>query len=274
VQANIETQGTQIQVDAPTPQRVAPNDVVALRDDAEQRNYERLQKPGLLDLWTINGSFGIAGAKGNARTSTFTTPVNFARNSNTSKTTAYFNSIHSTATVAGVNADTAEAVRGGWAYSHNITKNIFGTAFNDYEYDKFQSLDLRVVIGGGIGYQLWAREASRLSAVAGGSWNRESFGENDTNAAFTRNSAEAYWGNDFALKLNTRTNLTQAFRMFNNLTNTGQYRMNFDANATTQLTKWLNWGISLSDRFLSDPVPGRQKNDFLYSTSLGFQWAR
>ena len=106
----------------------------------------------MLDLWTINGSFGIAGAKGNAKTSTLTTPFNFARISNTSKTTAYFNSIRSTATVNNVSAQTAEAVRGGWAYSHNITKKIFGNVFNDYEYDKFQSLDLRVVAGGGAGY--------------------------------------------------------------------------------------------------------------------------
>jgi putative salt-induced outer membrane protein len=62
--------------------------------------------------------------------------------------------------------------------------------------------------------------------------------------------------------------------MFNDLSNTGEYRMNFDAGATTALTKWLNWTISLSDRYLSDAVPGRKNNDFLYSTSFGFSWAR
>jgi hypothetical protein len=271
VKANIETQDGKIQV---ATQSVAPTEIVALRNDSEQKAYERFEHPGLLDLWTINGSFGIAGAKGNAKTSTLTTPFNFARISNTSKTTAYFNSIRSTATVNNVSAQTAEAVRGGWAYSHNITKKIFGNVFNDYEYDKFQSLDLRVVAGGGAGYQVWKRDGSALGVVAGGAWNRESFGANGNSAAFVRNSAEAYWGDDYNLKMNTRTNLTQAFRMFNNLSNTGVYRMNFDITATTRLTKWLNWGVSLSDRFLSDPVPGRQKNDFLYSTSLGFQWAR
>jgi hypothetical protein len=62
--------------------------------------------------------------------------------------------------------------------------------------------------------------------------------------------------------------------MFNNLSDTGRYRMNADAGATTQLTKWLTWNISLSDRYLSDPAPGFKKNDFLYSTGLGFSWAR
>jgi hypothetical protein len=62
--------------------------------------------------------------------------------------------------------------------------------------------------------------------------------------------------------------------MFNNLTDTGEYRINLDARAQTQLTKWLTWDISLSDRYLSDPVPGRKNNDFLYTTGLGFTWSR
>jgi hypothetical protein len=275
VKANIETQGGRIQVAAPgAPQTVEPKDVVTLRNDAEQKTYERFLHPGLLDLWTITGSFNIAGAKGNAETSTLTTPINFVRASNTTRTTAYFNSIRSSATINGVNGQTAQAVRGGWGYNRNITKRVFGNAFNDYEYDKFQSLDLRVVLGGGVGYLIWSHDANRLSVVGGGDWNREAFGASGSNAAFTRNSAEAYWGDDFNYKLSARSNLVQGFRMFNNLSNTGQYRMNFDLGATTQLTKWLNWNIALSDRYLSNPIPGRKNSDFLYSTGVGFSWVR
>jgi putative salt-induced outer membrane protein len=270
VKANIETQNGQIQAGSRV---VAPKDVVTLRNDAEQKVYERYLHPGFLDLWTVTGSLNIAGAKGNAQTTTLTTPFNFVRASNTTRTTAYFNAIRSTATVNGVNAQTAQAVRGGWGYSRNVTQKIFGNAFNDYEYDKFQSLDLRVVIGGGAGYLVWSHDANRLSAVGGIDWNREAFGPANT-ASFTRNSAEAYWGNDFNYKLNTRTTLVEGFRMFNNLSNGGEYRVNFDVGATTQVAKWLNWTIALSDRYLSDPVPGRKNSDFLYSTGLGFSWAR
>lgn len=274
VKANIQTQDNRIQVAAPgAPQTVAPSEIVALRNNAEQSAYERLLHPGLFDLWTITGSLNIAGTKGNAATSTLTTPINFLRASSTSRASAYFNSIRSTATIEGVSAETARAVRGGWGYNRNLTKKIFADAFNDYEYDQFQSLDLRVVLGGGLGYQILAGETTRLAVVAGGAWNREKFSP-ATRAAFSRNSAEAYWGNNFNYKLNTRTTLAQSFRMFNNLSNTGQYRMNFDIGATTQLTKWLHWTVSLSDRYLSDPVPGRKSNDLLYTTGLGFTFAR
>ena len=272
VKAPIETQGGQIKVEAQT---VDPKDIITLRNDAEQKTYARFLHPRLLDLWTINGSLNIAGTKGNAETSTLTTPINFARVSNTTHTTAYFNSITSSATVGGVNSQTARAIRGGWGYSRDVGhKRIFMNAFNDYEYDKFQALDLRVVIGGGAGYQLWKHDASALSVVAGGDWNREAFGASGSASAFTRNSAEFYWGDDFSYKLRTRTTLVQGFRMFDNLSSGGDYRMNFDVTAATQITKWLNWTIALSDRYLSDPASGRKKNDFLYSTGLGFSWAR
>jgi hypothetical protein len=173
-----------------------------------------------------------------------------------------------------VNAQTAKAVRGGWNYSHNLNKKVFANAFNDYEYDAFQALDLRVVLGGGAGYLLWNNETSRLGLVHGGAWNREKFGPAAPAVSFTRNSAEVYWGDDFNYKMNSRTTLAQQFRMFNNLSSGGEYRMNFDVSATTQLRKWLTWSVSLSDRFLSDPVPGRKNNDFLYTTSFGFSWSR
>jgi hypothetical protein len=113
VKGTISTHDGRIVVGAPgAAQTVQPSDIIALRNDAEQRAYERFMNPGLFDLWTITGSIDIAGIKGNAESSTLTTPLNFVRASNTSRTTAYFNSIRSTATVNGVSAKTAQAVRG------------------------------------------------------------------------------------------------------------------------------------------------------------------
>ena len=221
----------------------------------------------------MNGSLAIAGTKGNAVTQVITTPLNFVRASATSRTSAYFNSIRSSASIAGKNTQTASAVRGGWGYSRDVSKKMFFNGFNDYEYDKFQSLDLRVVLGAGLGYHLWKNERGHLDVVGGGAFNRESFDPAPLKA-FTRKSAEAYWGNDFNYKLSSRTTMNQSFRMFNNLSQTGEYRMNFDAGATTQLTKWLNWTVAVSNRRLSNPATGRLPNDFLYTTGLGFSFAR
>jgi hypothetical protein len=49
--------------------------------------------------------------------------------------------------------------------------------------------------------------------------------------------------------------------------------MNFDIGANTRLFRWLTWNLAVSDRFLSNPVPGRQKNDLLYTTGVGISFA-
>jgi putative salt-induced outer membrane protein YdiY len=270
VQSKISTEGGRIDVGT---QAVAAGEIVALRNAAEQAAYERMLRPGLLDLWTVSGSFGIAGTQGNAETRTFTLPISFARISNTSKTTAYFNAIRASALIAGVSAQTAQAIRGGWGYSRYLKPRLFVNGFNDYEYDRFQNLDLRVTIGGGLGYSAWKGEHGRLDLLGGLAWNRESF-DPAPRAKFTRNSAEAYWGDDFSYKLASRTSLVQSYRMFNNLSTGGEYRQNFDIGVTTQLVKWLTWNAAFSDRYLTNPAPGRKKNDLLYTTGLGFTFAR
>ncbi len=276
VQATLATAGGQVEVGQGDGKRtVAPSEIVALRDAAEQKNHERMLSPGFADLWVFTGSIGLAGTSGNAKTSTFTTPFTASRVTRKDKTTAYFNFVKASALINGVSADTAQAVRGGWSYSRNLKSRLFWNAFNDYEFDKFQNLDLRVVIGSGLGYNAWKGERGRLDLTGGLAWNHERFDPPvRPRLPFTRNSAEAYWGDDFTYKLSSRLNFAQSYRMFNNLYNRGAYRQNFDTGLSAKLTGWLTWNASLSDRFLSNPVRGRKKNDLLYTTGLGFTFAR
>ena len=271
VQSKLATKGDKVEVAAQT---LAPADIVTIRDAAEQATYERMLKPGFGDLWAVAGNIGWAGTSGNAKTNTFTTPLTAIRASNTSRTNLYFNSIKASATIDEKSQATAQAVRGGWGYSRNLTKRLSAQTFNDWEFDKFQNLDLRVVFGGGLGYMAWKSERGRLDLVGGMAYNREKFDPVRPRLPFTRNAAEAYYGDDFSYKVGTRTNLYQSFRMFTNVKNGDQYRVNFDIGATTQLTKWLTWNVAFSDRFLNLPAPGRKKNDLLYTMGFGFAFSR
>lgn len=267
VQTTVATVDGKLQLQG---QRTVPlGDVVALRNGDEQRAYERLEHPGWGDLWTGTATLGFAGTSGNARTLTFSTGVNAARTTRTDKTSLYFNAIKASGLVNGQNADTAKAIRGGIAYDHNVSSRLFLTAFNDYEYDRFQNLDLRFVLGGGLGFHLIKTDRSMLDLLAGVDYNRSKF-----STPLTRNSAEFFWGDDYSLKLTGATSLVQSFRMFNDLTNTGTYRVNFDVGASTKIAKWLTWNVSLSDRYLNHPAPGRKSNDFLYTTGIGVTFAR
>jgi putative salt-induced outer membrane protein YdiY/small nuclear ribonucleoprotein (snRNP)-like protein len=258
-------------VEVTTPQNkfnVPAADISAIRDDDEEKAYQRMLNPGWGELWTGTGTIGLAGTAGNAKTLTFTSSVKANRETKKDKTALYFNFIKASARIDDVNEDTAEAVRGGISYGHNVNSRLFFNVFNDYEYDRFQNLDLRFVIGGGSGFQVLKSDRNRLDLVAGGAYNRSSF-----STPLVRKSGEFYWGNDYSLKVNSSTSLIQSFRMFNDLTNTGTYRVNFDIGLSTKLMKWLSWNVSLSDRYLSDPAPDRKTNDFLYTTGFGITFS-
>ncbi|MEZ5398513.1 MAG: DUF481 domain-containing protein [Bryobacteraceae bacterium] len=253
---------------------VLAEQVSTIRNAEEQAAYERLLAPRLTDLWVIGGNINFAGTSGNAKTNTFTIPVSAHRITNSDKTSVYFNFISASATVNNQSAATARAVRGGWAYNRNLTSRLFLNLFNDYEYDRFQNLDLRVVLGSGLGYGVWKSERGRFDLVGGAAWNREKFDPIRPDLPFVRNAAEAYWGDDLTLSLNSRLSFFQGYRMFNNLSKSERYRQNFDAGLTAKLTKWLTWNATISDRYLNSPVTGRKKNDFLYSTGFGFSFTR
>ena len=243
--------------------------VTAMRNDAEQRKWQRLEHPGLGELWAGNFDLGLALARGNARTETLTNDFNAARVTRHDKIGLHFNQIYGKAQVNGVDSTIASAVRGGWAYNRDLNPKLFVTTLNEYEHDKFQSLDLRAVFGGGLGWNAYKKEKATLSFQGGGDYERESFTGN-----VRRNSGEFYFGNDLGLKLSAATSITQSFRMFPNLTQTGQYRLNFDLTGVTAIKKWLGWHLTLSDRFLSDPLFGRQRNDVLLSTGFRLSFGK
>ncbi len=270
VQGTFTISGGKAEVTTPQTKISVPSaDITAIRNDDEQKAYLRMLHPGWGQLWTGTGTVGFAGTAGNSKTLTFTTGVNATRATNNDKTSLYFSAIKASALFNGETADTAKAVRGGISYGHNVNSRLFFNVFNDYEYDQFQNLDLRFVIGGGAGFHAIKSARSSLDLVAGGAFNRSSF-----STPLLRKSGEIYWGDDYALKINSSTTFFQSYRMFNNMSETGEYRVNFDMGLSTKLLKWLSWNVSLSDRYLSDPAPGRKTNDFLYTTGLGITFAK
>jgi putative salt-induced outer membrane protein YdiY len=270
VLGRIATQGENLQIATATETRTAAlKDVGAVRNPAEQRSWERLQDPGILDLWTGFVDVGLALARGNARTETLTTNMSASRVTRKDKIAVNFNQIYGTARIDNVTSSIANAIRGGWSYNRDVNARFFFTTINQYEYDTFQRLDLRFVAGAGFGVNAIKTPDTNLSFTGGGNYMSENFG-----AGIKRNSAEASFGNDFVHRVSAVTSLRQAFRMNANLSNPGEYRMTLDVAAVTAINKWLGWQVSASDRFLSNPVLGRQRNDLLLSTGLRLTFAK
>jgi putative salt-induced outer membrane protein YdiY len=270
VMGKLATSGDQLQVATGAAPKTAPlADVKAVRDAAEQHSFERLLNPGLFELWNGNFDIGFANTTGNARSENLTTAFTATRRTRTDKIALYFNQIYGTARVNGVNSTTSNAVRGGWKYDRNLSPRAFLTGFNDYEHDVFQNLKIRFVAGGGAGFKAVKTKRTQLDFDAGVDYQRENFTD-----APNRNSAEANFGDNLLFKVSKVTTITEAARMFTNLTDTGVYRFNFDLGTATAIKKWLGWQLTVSDRFLSNPVLGRERNDLLISTGFRLTFAR
>ena len=269
VKGKLSTSGDQMQIAAGPETKTAPLAAVsAVRDADEQHTFDRLIHPGILQLWYGNFDLGLALTNGNARSDSLTTAFTGGRRTRVGLITVYFNQIQSTARVNGVTSTIASAIRGGWKYNRNLSPRMFLTGFNDYEHDRFQNLDIRFAGGGGVGVNAVKSESLHLDFDIGADYQRENFMN-----GLDRNSAEANFGDNLIYKMLKGTALTQSMRVFTNLTDTGAYRMNFDLGTATALKRWLAWHITASDRFLSNPVQGRQRNDLILSTGFRLTFA-
>ena len=264
VKGKVNTSGTDLQVAtaAGTTTSMPLANVTAVRDTAEQAAYERLLHPGILELWAGYFDTGLAFARGNSYTDTLTTAFIANRETRTSKINVHFSQIYGTARINGVTNANADAVRGGWSFNENIQPKLFWDVINEYEHDRFQSLDLRFVAGGGLGWNAIKNDRIQLGLTGGADYERENF------TLLSRDSAEANFGDAFQYKLSGITTINQDLTYFANLSDTGQYRVNFDLSSVTTLKKWLGWQVTASDHFLSDPVFGRQRNDLILSSGF------
>ena len=248
--------------------------VAAVRNDAEQKGYddqiERLRHPHLTDFWSGLLDTGLSLTRGNSVSLTYSLAGKAARVTDRDKITVYSNAIYAKSTLAGVSNTTAHAIRGGVRGDLNVSEKMFVFGFTDFEYDAFQHLDLRNVVGGGLGYHAIKTTKTTFDLFGGGSFEQEYFSPNPPAqlTSLTRKSGEIVAGEELSTKLNSRMTWSERFTLYPNVSNTGQYRYQFDTTAATKLKNWLSWQITFSDRFLSDPLPGLKKNDLLVSTGV------
>lgn len=109
-----------------------------------------------------------------------------------------------------------------------------------------------------------------LDLFGGGALDKEFF----TNS-LSRTSGEVQMGDLLNVKLNKTTQITQSLVFSPNVSDGGEYRMNFDTAFVVALKRWLGWHVTISDRYLSNPInAGIKKNDFLVTTGLRITFAR
>lgn len=234
--------------------------VTAVRDAAEQK---------AVDAWSGILDTGLSLTRGNSATLAFSLSAKAARVTKRDKISVYSTAVYASDNTTPPSRTTAHAIRGGIRADFNVSERWFVFGLADFEYDEFQHLDLRNVLGGGLGYHVIKRKNTTFDLFGGGDYEQEYF---SAAAAFptglTRKTGEVLAGEELNMKLNDRFALTEKVSLFPNISDSGQYRFQFDATAATKLKTWLSWQLTFSDRYLSNPLPGLKSNDELLSTGL------
>jgi putative salt-induced outer membrane protein YdiY len=238
--------------------------ITVIRNEGEQKLYERSLHPGWFEQWTGGADVGFAFTRGNSNTSNLALGLALSRETLRDKTGVYAASVINRETTSGITRTIANTIRFGGRYDRNINRKWFGYGFTDFEHNGLQQLNLRLVVGGGIGFHAIRNERTKLDLLGGIDMNREYFdGVNND-----RTSAEAQLGQTLNHQLNRRVALKEQLYFFPNLTSGGQYRINFDAAMVADINRRIGWQVTLSDRYLSDPPGGFKQNDLLLTTGL------
>jgi putative salt-induced outer membrane protein YdiY len=227
---------------------LARADVTALRSDAEQAAYDKSLHPGLLQGWVGGANVGFAFTSGNSATKNLALAFTADRKTLTDEISLYANSVYSTNDAPGANpSTTANAIQAGTRYSRNLTPRLFAYVGADFQTNALQELNLRSVIGGGLGFRAINNDRTTLTFLAGPNYTHENY----TN--LTNSFAALTLGEELTHKVGASTVLSQKFYIFPNLSDTGEYRTTLNLGSVTKISKWLGWQNAFSYIYVSNP---------------------
>jgi hypothetical protein len=245
-----------------------PRDLVqAIRSQAEHDAHlaeaARYRDAGPFDLWGGSIETGFSLSSGNSDTKTFSLGANADRVSKRDKTSAYFSSLYTRNSSTGVGQTTARTVRTGGRYERSLSDRISSFGSLDLEHSGPQGLDMRAVSGAGLGWYAKKGGKAELQLFGGGSYNREYF-----TTGLTRNSGELLLGKELSYRASDRLSFKERFVLYPSFKDGGYVRAAFDSSVATKLTRRFDWYVNVSNRFLSNPLPGTERNDLLLTTGL------
>ena len=248
---------------------VAKESVSLIRSQSEQAAFEQTLHPGWLHAWNGAANVSFALTRGNSETKNLALAVTADRKTLHDRLGLYANSVYATNDAPTVVSNiTANATQGGARYDHNFDSRLFGFGAADFQTDALQELDLRSVLGGGIGLHAIMREHTTLDLLSGGNYTRENY------QTFNRNVAGLTLGEELATQLGASTALTQKLYFYPNLSETGEYRATFNFGTVTKLNQWLGWQNAFGDIYVTNPPAGTRQNDVLLTTGLNFSFKR
>lgn len=147
----------------------------------------------------------------------------------------------------------------------------FAAVLGQGEKNESQSLDLRALVGGGVGRKLLQTNRSNIALTAGAAFSREKYQDRtdyDTNAELV-----AAIGLETFRFDHPELDLSAGLVVLPNLLTKGRYRLQANGKARIEIFRDLYWSLTVYETFDSDPPSeSSRKNDFGITTSIGWSF--
>jgi putative salt-induced outer membrane protein YdiY len=259
------------------------DDVTLIRNDAEQKAYDKSLHPGLTHGWSGGVNVGFSVARGNSQTENLAVAFNAVHPTLNDKITLYASSLYAKNDLPPPGSVGANLQQGGLRYDRNVNPRLFAFGAADFMSNALQFLDLRASYTGGFGYHAIKSGATTLNFLGGVNYTHETYSNGPLILPVTNPLTYVSYGktNKFAAltlgeelnhKLGKSTVITQNLYFFPNLQDTSQYRGTFNLGTVTKISKWLGWQNQFSDIYVSNPPTGAKKNDLVLTTGLNFSF--
>lgn len=229
----------------------------------------------MLEGWNGGLNFGFGLTRGNSQTKTLALAFNATRTGLHDKLSLYAGSVYNTNDLPAASPHvTANTNKGEARYDRDITPRLFGFVNADFFTDGLQGLNIRTILGGGLGFHAIKRGSTTLDLLGGANYTHKNYTQETPTPVppnfqphITRNLAAGTIGDQFMRKLSKNSEITQDAYFYPDFSG-GDCRGTFDLGTVTKISKWLGWQNSFGDIYVSNPPARKQKNDIVFTTGL------
>jgi hypothetical protein len=157
----------------------------------------------------------------------------------------------------------------GFTWNRSFGNHWYTIGWGQLQQNQELALDLRVVVGGGVGRDLVHTTKRLWSVYAGAAYTNEQFSGEPV-----AQSAEAAVGGqlDFFTPGTTDYKITNSVVAYFNLTGRGRVRVEQQSAWRHEFLKDFYWSLNGFDSFDGDPPDDQKKNDFGVSFTLGWKF--
>ena len=155
----------------------------------------------------------------------------------------------------------------GTDFLYVITDRWYSVTFGNFLQSDELQLDLRSSIGSGVGRYLVANNRWLLSINGGGAWTNENF---EDPLVSNQNSGEVLGTLEFNAFNIGDLNILAQLSVFPSLSDLGRVRINFRNDFKWDLPQDLYFRVGFTNNFDSSPLTDTPRNDYIFSTSVGW----